>query len=747
MPEAAGEAGAPLVEAQVRTDFRSTVFWQPSIVTDADGQATVEITYPDSLTEWKATARAVDKETRVGWESAETRTKKDVIVRLQAPRFFVEGDEAVISANVHNYTSEDQVAVVTLDLKGLELVKAESSTSSTPSTVSTVSTEPVPAAALKIEIGVAKDGERRVDWRCKVGKKGEATIRATAQTTVDSDAMEKKYPILEHGIEKFIAESGKLGGGAEAKGAASNTVFQMTLPAERKPEADSLVVQLSPSLAATMVGALDYLADYPYGCVEQTLSRFVPTVITAGTLRQLGLSNPELEKKIPDMVKAGLDRLRDFQHGDGGWAWWKEGDSDPYMTAYVVYGLTLAKEAGVDVPQPMLDGGIRCLNDLIIKCERQPDMLAWCLHALSYSKQLGDTARKMLDVAWVRRGELNPYTRALLLITFHNLGDKEKESILVENMENGVVFDEQTGTAHWGKSGVFYRWSDGGIEATAFAIKALLAADPQNPRIDQAMLWMVKNRRAARWTNTKDTAIAVYALADYIRVRGEAKPEYDAKVIVNGKEAATFHVDPDNVFKTDGKIEVPASMLQSGKNEIRIEKTGAGALYYSAYLTYYTLEDPIKAAGSEIFVDREYYKLTDKPTVAGEVKTEREKIEPGAPVNSGDRIEVVLNVDAKNDYEYLVFEDYKAAGLEPVDIKSGYEFKDGMSVYREFRDERTALFVSSMKQGKHKLTYTLRAEVPGHFSALPALAHAMYIPEIRANADEFKFEVGEKKAE
>ena len=131
-------------------------------------------------------------------------------------------------------------------------------------------------------------------------------------------------------------------------------------------------MQVTPSLAVTMLDALPYLIDYPYGCTEQTMSRFLPAVITAKTLRDLGLqpedvmsrvfggietnaaaaTHPKGKKdlaELDEMTKAGLERLYDFQHGDGGWGWWKQGDSDHWMTAYVVWGLSLARDAGIKV--------------------------------------------------------------------------------------------------------------------------------------------------------------------------------------------------------------------------------------------------------------------------------------------------------------------------------------------------------------------------------------------------------------
>ena len=125
-------------------------------------------------------------------------------------------------------------------------------------------------------------------------------------------------------------------------------------------------------------------------------------------------------------------------------------------------------------------------------------------------------------------------------------------------------------------------------------------------------------------------------------------------------------------------------------------------------------------------------------------KLERRKLEQGEQVSSGDLIEVELSIESKNDYSYLVFEDWKVAGLEAVELRSG-QGGGGLSSYVEYRDEKVSLFVQTLPRGKHNLSYRLRAEVPGVFSALPARAVGLYAPELRGNSDEMKILVGERK--
>ena len=212
-----------------------------------------------------------------------------------------------------------------------------------------------------------------------------------------SDAMESTYRAYEHGIERFLSQAGKM--------RSSDLTVYLDLPSQRKPESTTVTVQLTPSLAVTMLDALPYLIDYPYGCTEQTMSRFLPAAITAQTLEGLGLARDAILGKtfggivpehlaqthpegtrdlrqLDEMIQQGLERLYDFQHSDGGWGWWKEGESDHFMTSYVVWGLTLAQEADIQVNADVLRRAVGYLDQEIVEAENTYDLQAWMLHAL-----------------------------------------------------------------------------------------------------------------------------------------------------------------------------------------------------------------------------------------------------------------------------------------------------------------------------------------------------------------------------
>ncbi len=382
------------------------------------------------------------------------------------------------------------------------------------------------------------------------------------------------------------------------------------------------------------------------------------------------------------------------------------------MTAYVVWGLALAKDAGIAIKQSALDRGATYLDQRLVEEELNYDQQAWMLHALGVvhatlkQRSIGQFQNKAFDNLWTNREKLNAYTRALLALSAHNFDKSSEAKTLIANLENGVKMDaapdtsvvmqgaQQTGTnvigiAHWGEDGVYWRWSDGGVEATAFALRALLAIDPKNKLIEPVSNWLIKNRRGAQWNNTRDTAITVLAMNDYLRASGELTPDLEYELLVNGKSIARRKISGADAFNAPSQFVIDPKLIRNGENDVRIvRRSGNGPVYFAANARYFSLEEPIPPAGNEIFVRRQYYKMVGRPTLLKGYVYDRQPLNDGESVRSGDRVETVVTIEAKNNYEYLLFEDLKPAGLEAVAIRSGeplyaYEVKSG-AVERKF---------------------------------------------------------------
>jgi alpha-2-macroglobulin len=783
--EPAGGAGQPPGELLVRSDFRATAFWQPDIVTGADGTARVRTKYPDSLTSWKAVARAADATSRFGSAESTTRTRLPLMVRLQAPRFFVVGDVVTLSTLLRNNSERELVVEHALTADSERLPFAD------------VDGNPRPSS-----VRIAPGAEVRVDQRVRATAAGSVTVRAVARSGELSDAMERTYRVYEHGIEKFLATSAKLDG--------EGLALSLDLPQARRDT--RMRVQLAPSLAVSLLDALPYLIDYPYGCTEQTMSRFLPAAIVSRTLAKLGLepgdiagrmfggieaasadkTHPRKKHSLAELdaiAKASLERLADFQHADGGWGWWKGGESDPFMSAYVLWGLSLAKEAGVEVRSDVAERGAKFLALELVEAERQLDLQAWMLHGLSAYLAAWDQpltephALRAAENLWNGRDGLNAYTRALFALAEHSLGQRDRARTLLDNLRNGVRIDEHPElsavggagrsnpaaqrTAHWGNDGVWWRWSDGGVESTAMALRAFVAIDPKNELVPAIAHWLIRNRRGAQWSNTRDSAISVLALNDYLRQSGELASDLAYEVLVNGKPIASGAIAPKDVLSAPASFAVDSELLRDGPNEIRVRRTrGSGPLYVAVEAEFFSLEEPVRPAGNELFVRRECNRIVAEQTLLRGTVFGKRPWREGDEVPSGERVEVVLTVEAKNDLEYVVLEDLKPAGLEATSVKSGEpaylrELKSGALerslanagrldessdftgrtrwVHQELRDRHVALFVDKLPQGVWQIRYELRAEVPGDFHALPVLGHAMYVPEIRANGAETSF--------
>jgi hypothetical protein len=584
--------------------------------------------------------------------------------------------------------------------------------------------------------------------------------------------------------------------------------FSISIPAERRPEQTRLELRYTPTLAGAMVDALPYLIDYPYGCTEQTLNRFLPAVITQQTLRKMGIDlaairekrtnlnaqeigddverskdwqrfdrNPVFDQaELDKVVKAGVNRLTEMQLSDGGWGWfsgWGE-RSSAHTTAVVLHGLLVAQRSGVAIVPGVRERAVTWLEAYqakqIQKLENwsknnadgnriQPDkQRADDLDSLVYMvlSETGRNNTQMRDYLYRDRTNLAVYSLATYGLALHTHGDSEKLAMVMRNLSQFVRQDDENQTA-WLElpDSRWWYWYGSEYEAQAYFLKLLAATEPGSEIAPRLVKYLLNNRKhATYWNSTRDTALVVEAFADYLAASGEADPDVTVEVWIDGQQRKQVSINRENLFTFDNRLVLLGEALSTGRHTIEIRKQGKSPIYFNGYLTNFTLEDDITAAGLEIKVERNYYKLTpanESAEVAGGrgqivhqriEKFDRQKLVNLAELTSGDLVEVELVVDCKNDYEYLLLEDMKAAGFEPVDVRSGYTGNE-VGAYVEFRDDRVSLFATKLARGKHSVSYRLRAEIPGQFSALPTRVSAMYAPELKANSDELKLRIAD----
>ena len=594
---------------KVRKAFPDTTLWLPRLMTDANGHAVANFNFPDSITAWRATARAITSDTKVGGAVLKTIVRKNVILRLVTPRFFTMGDEVTISAIAHNYLASAKQAKMTLDVKGLELI------------------DPGPR-----EVTIDSKGEVKSDWRVRATAPGEATITGAVLTNEESDAMELPIPVNPYGVKMTEAQSGAVSNAGSAD-------VTMQFPAQIVPQSRSIEVSVSPSVAGAMFAALDYLTAFPYGCTEQTMSSFLPNVIVSRALKELNVTTDVNQELLASKLKSGLERLSDFQHEDGGWGWWKTDESEVFMTAYGVGGLSQAKAAGVAVNDESIKRGAKWLRAAYDKNPKMvADLKAYVVYALA---QAGPVDAQPLEDAWSVHEKLSPYGAAILGLTFEVAKNADRTATIVKQLEASVKTDEAH--AWWPNDHDYLMdyWFDTSSESTAMAVKLLSHLKPDSPLLPKAVLYLMDHRQGYYWYSTKQTAMVIFGLTDYLKQSGELKPNLQATITVNGKQVLTKAFGPaDAISPMAQKVTIAASDL-GGDNKIHVASSGTGRLYWSVTEHYHSTEQKhVKEGSTDLNLLRDYYKLT--PQKSGDaIVYSLDKVD--GPLAVGDVLAVRLN--------------------------------------------------------------------------------------------------------
>ncbi|MBL8914390.1 MAG: hypothetical protein JNM17_27035 [Archangium sp.] len=709
-PEASNTGANVDEPIKVRSDFSTSAGWFASIAGKVGSPAQQGFKLKDSLTSWKATATVVTEGPNIGQGANKIRTAKALMVRLQAPRFFVEGDEVVLSAVIESHLPKATDIEVSISAPGFKELSPGKKT-------------------LKLE----PEQVIRYDAKFKVVDLGDRVIRATVKGGGTNDGMEWKLPAFVHGSAQRQFFAGRV------KDAQS---FEFQLPEKRKASLTKVELTLTPTLLATMFDALPYLAEYPYGCVEQTLSRFVPAAIARRAVKDLNAPNTRVPANLDDMVARGLQRLYDFQHSDGGWGWWQSDNTNLWMTAYVVSSLSLAKSAGLDVRADVISRGRDFLKNNLGAGLNSPETHAYMVYALAST---GGAPKAAVDTVFSRRTSLTPRARAQLALSLQYMNDS-RSRIAVENLDD--IVKAASSPKALGGDGVGGRndaavgdandaWStSAAIEATAFTLMAYVRHDLKSPLIAPLTDFLILRRNGGRWRNTRDTAFAVYALADLARKENAAARSGLFVISVNGKEVKRVPYSKGGLDLT-APVVLTDAQLVTGKNVITVKHDGSGTGYYGALYDVFNMNDFIKGVGGDVKVKRTYTML-GKPSGDRPAPTSAEY---GMPVESGVRVRVDVEITANKAVEFVMLEDLKPAGFEAVQLQSGPAVCNYACAHAELRTDRVAMFLSAIPVGTTRLSYELRAEVPGRFAALPARFEAMYAPEIQATADEMRFEV------
>jgi uncharacterized protein YfaS (alpha-2-macroglobulin family) len=715
-----------------RSNFKTTAFYKPDVLTAANGTATVRFKLPDNLTGFRVMAVAVAADDRFGSGERALRVSKPLLALPALPRFARVGDQFEAGVVVHAHGSGGGEVTVT--------AQVENATLNGPA---------------ERRVDVEEGRPREVRFSFTADRAGIATFRFKVARGADTDGVEQKIPVeLPVGFET-VATYGDT---------RDQRVEGLVPPEGARPELGGLEVTLASTALGNFGEGFRQLVEYPYGCLEQQTSRLVPFV----ALRELGpkLGIPwTFVADDPDLViRQSLASILKLQGDDGAFRYWPDNACPhSFSSAYATLALHRARAVGFAVDDKRLgraqDYVRQVASGQCSPCERScPDetrvFAAWVL------ARSGRPQASHYGELFNRRDTLSLFSRALLAdAMFVGGGNKEQAKKLMQELLNhakespkGLHFEEVHAQSY-----ATLRHSD--TRTTGAVLQTLAAISPDHPYVSKIAHYLTGVRQGGKWRSTQEAAFSLMGLTELVRVKEKEDPNFVARVLLGDTAVAEQSFVGRTTSLVSRKVPMAELLQAKGERKLTFKKEGPGVLYYGATLRYAPTEVPMKPLENGLFVQRWF-----------------EPFEGGGQAvrfRAGELVRVRLRVASNQERHFAAFEVPLPAGLEPVDTSlatsarlgrrpreesrgEGYEYEDEEDPepdnpwlhgfwspfnHIEQRDSRVLLFADHLPPGVHTASFVARATTPGEFLLKPAHGELMYEPEVFGRSGGGSFEV------
>jgi len=709
-PKGASDGGGGGVDSgpgMLRKDFRVLAFWVGSLVTDAKGRARTEVTLPESLTTYRIMAVAGDKQSRFGWDQAEIRINKPLMLTPAWPRFLAVGDKAHFGGVVHNQLKKGGKATVSIE-----------------------SLDPnVLAIGGKTDVDITPGTPNEVRFDAEAKAIGSARIRMRVTMGRENDAFEDVIPVRVLVSPETVAAYG------EAKPRAEETI---EMPQNIVPGFGGLRVDLASTAMVGLTEAVTYLVEYPYGCAEQRSSRALGLMLGTDLGAAFNLPGVDAAKQ-KQVVQTSLDELSKFQCGDGGFAFWA-GDCQapsPYLTSYVVHVYQRAATLGYSVDNDMLTRSYQFLDKSLGETPPtnegwRPSYNAWQAFAIKVLFEGTFNADSHLNRVYEYRDRMPVFGLAYLIDAMQAKGEtgaritdlrrRVRNSILPEG---GSAFVNELNDRY-----LVWMWSSN-VRSTSIVLGTLVRGGEDEATVKKMVRWLMAARKKGRWNDTQENAWTLESLVDFYRQYEAETPDFVANVTQGTDTLARETFKGRSVDAK--KVEVPIERVKSGP--VVFTRDGVGTLYYMMRLRYAAnvmRHEPLDAG---FHVERSY-------AVQGNAKS-------ATSFKAGDLIEVTLRIRNTKERRYVAVTDPLPAGTEAVEAwfattagalreaasqsstsSSWAWWERGGFDHIERHDDRVNLFATRLGEGEHMYVYLVRATTAGTFIAAPTHAEEMYEPEV-----------------
>ena len=783
-----------------RTNFAETAFFYPQLQTDANGNITFSFTLPDALTKWKFMALAHTKALAFGYTEASIVTQKQLMVQPFAPRFLREGDVITYTAKVTNLSDKEISGQAILTLQEASTLK----------TADVLFQNSNPTQFFTIPAGQSK----MVAFSLNVpGNFNDAvlyTITATANNLTDAE--QAPIPVLSNRI--LITESLPIA--MQTSGTKNYTFTKLANSGTNfNGSHQSITVEYASNPAWYAVQALPYLMEYPYECAEQTFNRFYANTLASSIINKAPnikkvfdawradsakslisnlLKNEELKqvllqetpwvieakneseqkKRIAllmdlDNMKAmqakALDNLADMQLTNGGFAWFKGGRDNRYITQLIMSGLGKLKKLNalnsnnVDKITSLTNNAIPYLDARLAedyealkknakrRALKDDNLDAYTLQFLYmrsfYSNiPIASNAQTAFNYYLAQAEKYgitkNNMQQGLAALALHRYKKTAMAKTIIEGLQQNSITNPELGM-YWKKTNRGYYWYDNPLETQALLIEAFDEITKNTTTVNALKLWLLTNKQTNNWGTTTATADACYALlingSNWVAANPNATITLGSTVVSTANQQSV-EAGTGYIKQTIPALKVNANMGNITVNVTMNNNSKAPPSYGAVYWQYFQNITDVTQAATPLQLNKKWFKQTKTPT--GNVLT---------PINNNDVLNigdvVIARIELKTDraMEYLHLKDLRAATMEPKNVLSAYKYQDGLGYYETTKDASTNFFFDHINPGTYVFEYPSYITHKGNFSAGIATIQCMYAPEFTAHSNGLKINV------
>jgi uncharacterized protein YfaS (alpha-2-macroglobulin family) len=775
---------------QMRKNFAETAFFYPQLQSNEKGEVTIKFTIPDAVTRWKFMTFAHTKDLKSGQLIKEVVTQKKIMVQVNAPRFFREGDRIFLPAKISNTSAENFSGTVTLSL--LNAVSGED-----------ITTRLLAGAAVQ-NFKVDKSKSAALAWELTVPEGvGAITYKVVAKAGSASDGEENTAPVLSNRM--LVTESMPLPvRGNQTKDFSFEKLISQN-GGSTTLRNHKLTLEFTSNPAWYAVQSLPYLMEYPYECAEQTFSRFYANTLASYIANSKPVikkvfdswkaSSPEafysnLQKnqelkslmleetpwvldakdeseskrrvallfdlnRMGNEMRAAQRKLLQLQVSNGGWPWFAGMRDDEFITLHIVSGFGhLDKLGAMKVRSDnqwwnALSRGIRYCDSRIDdeydyikkyhKNYKNEDHLSYnaiqYLYARSFytdvnmssgNKEAYNYFTAQAKKYWTAKGR---YMQAMICLALFRQGDKATANDIIRSLKENALQSEEMGMYYKDNYAGYY-WYEAPIEAQSLIIEAFTEVAADTKLADELRIWLLKSKQTQNWKSTKATCEAVYALLLQGTEWLATEPNVEitlGSTVVNPAKMPDMKVEAGTgYFKTSWS----GNEVKPEMGKVKVVKQGKGISWGAVYWQYFENLDKITAHETNLKLNKKLY--LQKNTASGPVLQE---IKAGDALSVGDKLKVRIELRVDRDMQYVHMKDMRASGFEPVNVLSGYKWQDGLGYYQSTRDAATNFFFDHLNKGTYVFEYTLNVSHAGNFSNGITTIQCMYAPEFTSHSE------------